>query len=155
MPHINSSVNKIKICVYLRLWETKAGKPRELNPDSLGLSTALAHPGVPPRKHHSHLVCALSSSLHKGVPSFISLHPRWHSVILTAQTQGNCDYKLLPLSLPWAANRILLGCCFPQDWCHGNHSQNAYVTLQQHLGEASAIPEMNASPVRIWEPFKI
>lgn len=83
------------------------------------------------------------------------------AVILIAQTQSNGNYgstKLFPLLVTCIENGILLGSYFPQDRCHGDRLQNAYTTLQQHIGvgqqlrQASTTPKMNATPKqRLWE----
>lgn len=66
LPHINSSVNKIKICVYLRLWETKAGKPKRAEPKLPGSGTQhSAHPSALPRNHpaaHTLVLCSSAPS---------------------------------------------------------------------------------------------
>lgn len=140
MAHVNSSVNTIKICVNLR---QRLGNQRELNPNSwvwcTALSTSKGSPQKPPRCTHTCSVL-LSSKLITSQRHFqvhFSTPEVALAVVSTAQTQGNCNYgstKLFPLLVTWAANRILLGCCSPPDWCHGDHSQDEYMTLQQHPG---------------------
>lgn len=59
MPHINSSVNKIRICILETLGD-KGWEIRELNPNSLGLVHSIQHIEVLLRKHlvaHTLVLC--------------------------------------------------------------------------------------------------
>lgn len=139
----------------------RLGNQRELNPNCrvwcTALSTSKSSPQKPPCCTHtfSELLSSKLITSHRHFQVHFSTPEVTLAVILTSQTQGNCNYsstKLFPLLVTRTANRILLGCCFPHDWCHGDHSQDAYTTPQQHLGveqqlrQASTTPKMTGTP---------
>lgn len=168
----------------------RLGNQRELNPNSPGLVHSVQHIKVffsESTLLHTHLFCASEFQIDHFTKAFPSslLYIRGDTVtvILIAQTQSNGNYgstKLFPLLVTWIENGILLGSYFPQDRCHGDHLQNAYMTLQQHIGVGQGrlqlpqkwmLPQSNGfgrrnvtttlssdyktGPRKTWEAFKV